>query len=117
MKRVAMLLGVAILLSAFFFACNLFPQDAEVRFQNSTDFTLFYGVKYGEAQYIGTVPPGFISQYYATSPGTYSLQARDVAGNWVTISTGSMSVEGGHKYTIVGTGTGGVYFWNIVQDE
>lgn len=112
-----MLLSV-IFLALLVSACSLLlPEDAEVRFQNLTDFTLFYGVKYGEAEYIGTVPPGFISQYYRTSPGTYSLQARDAGGNWLTISTGSLTVEGGHKYTIVGIGSGGVYFWNIVQDQ
>lgn len=118
MKRRIIVLVCAIFLSLLVSACSLlFPKEAEVRFQNLSDFTLFYGVRYGDAEYIGTVPPGFISQCYTTSPGTYSLQARTDSGSWMTISTGSLTVEADHKYTIVGTGSGGVYFWNIVQDQ
>jgi hypothetical protein len=92
-------------------------EKAWVRFQNNTDYILFYGVKYGDAEYIGEVPPGFLSDYMQTDPGTYSLQARTAGGGWVTISAGSLTCYGGHHYTIVGTGSGGVYYWNLVQDS
>ena len=88
-----------------------------VRFENLTDYTLFYGVKFGDAQYIGSVPPGFLSNYYVTTPGTYSLQAANSSGQWLTISNGALTVSDGHYYTIVGTGTSGTYYWNVVQDS
>ncbi len=113
-----LLVGIVIVFIFVNLGCKLDEENkAEVRFQNGTDVTLLYGVKYGDAVYNGEVAPGFISGYYETAPGTYSLQAKDINGNWLTISDGSLSVEGGHKYTIVGTGTLGVYFWNVVQDS
>ena len=121
MKKVFkfLLVGIVIVFIFVNLGCKLDEEEkkAEVRFQNWTDLTLLYGVKYGDAVYIGEMAPGFISGYYETAPGAYSLQAKDINGNWQTVSDGSLSVEGGHKYTIVGTGAVGVYFWNVVQDS
>lgn len=96
--------------------CSLEGTTVDVRFQNNTDFILYYGVKFGDAEYLGEVAPGFISGYYTIEAGTYSLQAMNSSGSWVTISTGSMTVLPGNGYTIVGTGTGGTYYWTLVQD-
>ncbi|MBW8003526.1 MAG: hypothetical protein FVQ80_16180 [Planctomycetes bacterium] len=74
-----LLVGIAIVFIFVNLGCPLEGNKAHVRFQNSTDYTLFYGVKYGDAVYNGEVPPGFISAYYETEPGTYSLQAKDAS--------------------------------------
>lgn len=93
------------------------PDNAEVRFQNSTDLFIKSGLKFGDAEYIGgDAGPGFISPYYTTAPGTYPVQALGGA-SWVTISDDPLSVDGGHMYTILGTGSGGDYSWDVVQDQ
>ena len=114
-----LLVGIVVVFIFVNLGCKLDEEEkkAEVRFQNSSDLTLFYGIKYGDAVYNGEVAPGFISGYYETKPGNYSLQTKDINGNWLTVSDESLSVEGGHKYTIVGIGTAGVYFWGIIQDS
>ena len=112
-----LLVGIAIVFIFVNLGCPLEGNKAHVRFQNLTDVTLLYGIKYGDAVYNGQVPPGFVSAYYETEPGTYSLQAKDASGNWLTISTGSLSVRGDHEYTIVGEGALGYYIWRVVQDS
>ena len=113
----ALVLIVAAILSLGACSSLLMERDASVRFQNYTDFDLYYGVKFGDAEYIGYVASGFSTGYLDTEAGTYSLQARDASGNWITISSGSMSVDAGHSYTITGTGTGGSYYWILTQDS
>ena len=114
-KSVAfVLIGLIFLLVT---SCSVVAPKAYVRFQNSTDFNIYYGIKFGDAEYVGPVSSGYITGYIATDEGTYSLQAMNSSGQWITISTGSLSVYSKHKYTIVGTGTGGSYIWGVVQDE
>ena len=117
-RTVLCLLALALLSLAFSSCGSLFlDQKSSVRFQNMTDFNLYYGVKFGDAEYIGPVSSGFTTAYISTSAGTYSLQALNASSQWVTISSGSMSISNGHKYTIVGTGTGGYYYWAVVLDS
>lgn len=112
-------LALALALAASMSGCGSALQDqlSSVRFQNLTDFNIFYGVKFGDAEYYGPVSAGYTTGYIAVHAGTYSLQALNASGQWITISSGSMTISGGHRYSIVGTGTGGYYYWTVVQDN
>ncbi|MBL8966458.1 MAG: DUF4397 domain-containing protein, partial [Spirochaetaceae bacterium] len=68
-------------------------------------------------EYRGYVASGFTTGYLGTSAGTYSLQALNASGQWVTISSGALTVQAGRVYTIAGTGSGGYYYWTLVQDS
>ena len=103
------------------------PPDrtAGVRFQNNSDFTLLYGIKFGNAEYRGVVAPGFVSQYFTIVAGLNILEKLDENGNWINIATSFgayyllafMSVTAGYNHTILMTGTGGSYFWDVIQDS
>ena len=109
MGKMKKIINLAFLLFVLFLliGCDIDGNDEEecyVRFQNATDLSINYGIKYGEAEHIGQVPSGSVTSYYSITPGTYSVQARDVNGNWVTISAGSIICESDYHYSLTLTG-------------
>jgi hypothetical protein len=109
MKKLTALGIIAFALSLY--ACsNSSSSNDYVRFENAlTDagnpYTFHYGLEYGNAQYLGTLTTGSVTPYIQFNPGTYTLQALDSSGAWLTISTAAFgnSSESGH-YTLVMAG-------------
>ena len=90
--------------------CSLFSK-ASVRFQNDTsDIIVNYGIGLGDARYVGSFPPGTITNYYKTSGGQYLVQIKNFDGSWVNDSLGSFTVEDGNGYSVVMSGSFG---WRI----
>jgi hypothetical protein len=80
---------------------------ASIRFKNiMTDLYEFpYGMKFGDAIYGGSLGNNDITPYLETNPGTYSILAKRVDGEWLVISVGKFTVEPAKKYTILIFGT------------
>ncbi len=119
-SRTTLLFGVVVA----FVGCNLFgPEtEAEVRFQNSTeDLEIYHGLKFGDAEFMfhgsETFQPGDVTSYKTTEEGTYSVQALDDQGNWLTLFEDPAEVEGGGKYTLVGRGRYPDIYGVVVVDE
>jgi hypothetical protein len=100
-------IGALVILSIVFFAgCALFgPGTAEVRFQNLTsDINFFYGLKVADAEFLfegsDEFSPGEVTEYQTIVEGSYSIQAQDDSGNWLTISSGTFRFDPGVTYTI-----------------
>ena len=80
---------------------------ANVRFKNiMIDHYVFpYGLNFGEAVFGGSLGYLELSPYMETMPGSYSILARRVDGEWLTISEGKFDVGPGLSYTILIFGT------------
>jgi len=64
-----------------------------------------YGLIFGDAEYEGSLGYMEITPYIETNPGTYSILARRVDGEWITISEGKFTIWAGLSYTILIFGT------------
>ena len=81
MKKTLFKLSFLLLVATMFIACTVPDPSCEVRFQNSTtDVIIYYGVRLGEAAYSSSLSIGNVSSYAETTPGTYSVQMKDVSG-------------------------------------
>jgi hypothetical protein len=117
-KNFPKILILFVLVIIIFTGCSLLSYSTQVRFQNSmSDFNFFYGLKFGDAEYIGSLSMGEVTTYLSTAPGDYTVQAKSNAGEWITISSGSLTAEIGHKYTIALLGSAAYSYFQIIQDE
>lgn len=99
--------------------------SASIRFQNLTyisgeEFTIGYGIKYGNAVHEGPVGFAATTPYYPITQGNYSIMMKTSSGSWLTVSAGSMpSPSSSGKYTIVITGDWdyGTIMFQGIQDE
>ena len=106
--KVVILLVAAVLLSG---CPSLFrPDYCEVRFKNdSLDMTILWGIRVGEAEFVGTLRPGDETSYYESPSGTYPVELRDGIGLWAERTLDGFDLGPGNGYTIrVTGGTGSV---------
>ncbi len=116
MKKLSILLLMTI---GFILAgCEVRERNANVRFQNvmSDQFSFSYGLKFGEAVYEGQLAYGVTTQYYETSSGNHTLEAKSVYGSWLTLSSATFMVEGGKNYTISILGTAQTAYFQLAED-
>ena len=101
-------IGVLLLFMIIFTSCtnqNLASSKANVRFSNlSSDCVVIYGMKFGDAEYIGTLSPNMTTDYFETTPGEYSLFIRTSAGTWVQGFYGTATVKRSKKYSVIISG-------------
>ncbi len=104
LKKTA-LIALAVVGCALCVSCSFVVTNPEVRFENGiTGFTFGYGVRLGEAEFIGSLDEGQITPYLETPAGAYVLQARTASGEWRTFSAGVVWVFVDHTYTIAMSG-------------
>ena len=92
--------------------------DANVRFENIMyDHYIFpYGLMFGDAVFGGALGYNERTSYQETKPGSYSILARRVDGEWIEISEGNFHVFGNLSYTIVIFGTIDKLSFQLTQD-
>jgi hypothetical protein len=77
--------------------------DAYVRFRNTSDSNLIYGLRLGYAVHNGPLPINAITKYYATPPGVYDFLGKTNYG-WNEHYLSNLLVESGSSYTLTVTG-------------
>jgi len=92
-----------------FMACSKTSDDGQayIRYQNMMSGTykdIHYGVRMGDAVFEGSLPSPSVSGYYSTDEGSYSVQWKNSAGTWITVSAGALSVKADKHYTLGMTG-------------
>ena len=90
-RRAAGLLLVLAVLGS----CNL--QGTEVRFQNSTTFTIIT-VRFANVVDTSALPPSTMTSYSAVAPGQHTILAQLQDGTWTNGVDFTITV--GHSYTV-----------------
>ena len=111
---------LVLLILIFLSSCSMNNDKSKIRFYNGTsDTEIYYGLKLGDAEYIGSLVPGTITMYYDTNEGTYNLKVRDSSRNWQTVFDGSTSVDSGKSYTVYisGSYSNSTLVWGIRSDN
>jgi len=87
-------------------------------FRNDThDVVVLYGMKFGDAEYIGHLTPGTVTRYYNFTPEDHPVEMRDSSGSWVVVSSGSYSVSAGNKHAATLFGSHNSYLSVSVYEE
>lgn len=103
-RKVA-IIALAVVGCTLFISCSFVVNNPNVRFENGiTGFTFGYGVRLGEAEYIGSLDDGQITPYLETPAGAYIIQARTASGEWRTFSARVIWVCIDHTYTVAMAG-------------
>lgn len=89
-----------------------------VRFENIMidHYEFPYGLIFGDAVYGGRLGFKETTPYMETSPGTYSILAKRVDGEWINISEGKFTVWAGLSYTILIFGTVERFSFQLTED-
>lgn len=93
---------------------------AYISFSNvTTDYTISYGIRFGEAEWNGSLAPDantwdeWGTQGVEIEPGSYSVEMKDASGNWTVVSTGTLTAEKDHVYDVVISGTNPSYSFSL----
>jgi hypothetical protein len=114
MKKILLIALFLFGLSCYDSTDTLPTPDAYVRFQNSTSDIILGSLKLGQAESTGQIQIGSVSIYYATDPGTYSLQEWS-NGGWITLKY-TCTVVGGNHYTLVIDGSKSLLYIDLIKD-
>ncbi len=75
-----------------------------------------YGLMFGDAVYGGSLGFSETTDYMETEPGPYSVHARRIDGEWITISESEYYVAPGLSYTILIFGTVEEFSFQFTHD-
>jgi hypothetical protein len=103
--RKALIVALAVVGSLLFTGCSFVADNPQVKYVNGIiGFNIGYGVRLGEAEYVGSLDYGQSTPYLETIAGAYVLQARTASGEWLPFSTGVLWVCIDHTYTLTMVG-------------
>lgn len=94
---------------------------AYVRIENllsngGAPFTFDYGVRFGQAEYIGSLPCGYTTSYYECDLGSYTFQALANTGSWLTLTTPYNLTGSGHWTLVISGDLAGTVYCYFIKD-
>ncbi len=94
--------AILVLLPVLLSSCQLLGGGTQVRFLNSTSFTLA-SIQFGSLSVSSPLAPGPATGYFPVSPGQGVLTAESQAGTWTNGIL--LTIVAGHSYEITFSGT------------
>jgi len=92
------LLATVIVAIAVVAGCSLIEGPTTVQFVNrSSDAVISYGIRVGDASYVGTLNPGQSTTPREITPGEYALETMNGSAQWSPVLD-VMSWGGGNSY-------------------
>jgi len=86
------------------------PKDPMIRYSNTSDFGIAFGIRLGLAVYEGSLLKGESTGYLHAREGSFMPQTKGVDGIWTDAGMMTYTLKDDHKYTLTQTGS----IWNLM---